>query len=103
MNIDEQQQQDLQQNFNKAVRKTALTKAKAVRDQLAAKQRSEREARKAQIDGMLVALGRAVNKFAISQQYDLRNEIDQLNLQFYNLLPTDIELLDELIQEGEGQ
>ncbi len=95
----------IQQEFQNAVRRTALTKAKAVHAQLIEKQASERQARKAQIDGMLSALGQFVNKFAIdgSQQSDSRREIDQLNLQFYSLLPSDIELLDELIAEWEGE
>jgi len=95
----------IQQQFQNAARNTALTKARAVRDQLAHKQQSDREARKSQIEERLLALGRAVNKFEIAdanQQYDLRQTINDLNLEFYRLEPRDLELLDEIITELEA-
>jgi len=95
----------IQQQFQNAARKTALIKAKAVREQLAHKQQSDREARKSQIDGMLSALGRAVTKFEIAdanQQYDLRQTINDLNLEFYRLEASDLPLLEEIIVELEA-
>jgi hypothetical protein len=98
------QQQTAIKSFNQQVDATVLERAKRVREELLQRREADRRGRKAQIDGLLRSQARATNQIAFvptSHQYELTQKIASIDTELYKLLPSDIELLDELIAERE--